>query len=405
MLHLPRRLLALFLVASCALVLLPPPALPRSVCCPFCVEQKGPTLMGDFNQAGMVLVGTFTNAKADPNGALDGTTDFVIEQVLKSHPAIKGKKMITLPKNIPSTKSKFVLFCDEYKGTIDPYRGVEVPPKSDLIAYLKGAVAFKDRPIGERLRYCFDFLQSPELEVSLDAYREFQKASYEDYRDLAKSLPADTIAGWLQDAKTSPYRYGLYASLLGHCGNGKHAAVLRAMIDDPEKRKSSGIDGMLAGYIMLLHKDGHTKDARVFMNGVLRDAKQDFLMRYATLRTARFFWDTRTDIFGKKDLADSVAILLNQPDMADFSVEDLGKWGRWEMTDRVLALFDKPSHNAPVIKRAILRFALRCPLPQAADFVRRQRARDAEWVNDTEELLRMEAPTPKKGPGKTNGKK
>jgi hypothetical protein len=118
------------------------------------------------------------------------------------------------------------------------------------------------------------------------------------------------------------------------------------------------------------------------------------LIRYATLRTARFFWSTRTEVFNKKALADSVAILLDQPDMADFAVEDLGKWGRWEMTGRVLHLFDKASHNAPVIKRAILRFALRCPEPRAVQFVRQQRARDQEWVNDTEELLRLEAPAP-----------
>jgi hypothetical protein len=360
--------------------------------------------MGDFNQAGMVLVGTFTNPKLDANSALEaGTTDFVIEQSLKKDPVIAGKKVITLPKYIPPTKSKFVLFCDVYKGLIDPYRGVEVMPKSDLVAYLRGAVLLKDRPIGERLRYCFDYLQSPELEVSLDAYREFARASYADYRDLAKSLPADTIAGWLGDPKTSPYRYGLYASLLAHCGAQKHAGLLREMIADPEKRKSSGIDGMLAGYVMLLHKEGHAKDGLDFLRSILGDPRQDFLMRYATLRTVRFFWSTRPDLFNKKQLAESVSILLDQPDMADFAVEDLGKWGRWESTGRVLDLFDKESHNAPVIKRAILRFALRCPEARALAFVRQQRARDREWVDDTEELLRLEAPAAEP-PGKTNGK-
>jgi hypothetical protein len=382
--------LVLVLLAVCLVLTVPASA---ATCCPFCMEQKGPTLLGDYNQAAMVLVGTFTNAKLDANSGLEGgTTDFHIEEVLKMDKMVAGKKVITLPKYVPPTKSKFVLFCDIYKGLIDPYRGVEVQPKSDLVKYLKGALPLRDRPIGERLRYCFAYLNSPELEVSLDAYREFAKASYDDYQALAKTLPADTIAGWLRDAKTPPYRFGLYASLLGHCGNMKHAALLLEMIQDPAKQKSSGIDGMLAGYLMLLNKEGHAKEGLDFLRSQLADAKHDFLVRYAALRTARWFWGSRPDVFSKKDLAESVALLLHQPDMADFAVEDLGKWGRWEMTDRVLDLLNKESHNAPVIHRAILRFALRCPEKRAQKFVDEERVRDREAVSDLEELLRLEQP-------------
>jgi hypothetical protein len=387
--HLPLRRLAV-LAATLAFL----SVAPAGHSCPFCAEQKGPTLLGDYNQAAMVLVGTFANARLDNRGGLEnGTTDFVIEEVLKDHEMLKGRKTITLPKYIPPTKSKFVLFCDVFKGAIDPYRGVEVQPKSDLVRYLKGALKVKDRPIGERLRYCFDYLQSAELEVSLDAYREFARATYDEYRGMAKGLPADTLAGWLRDPKTPAYRYGLYASLLGQCGNVEHAKLLREMLTDA-RRQSSGADGIIAGYVMLLKKESRTKDGLLYLRGVLGDAKQDFMTRYAALRAGRFFWDTRPDVFTKQELTDTVALLLDQPDMADFAVEDLGKWHRWEMTGKVLGLFDKESHNAPVVKRAILRFALRCPEPRAVAFVRQQRARDQEWVNDTEELLRLETPAP-----------
>ena len=57
--------------------------------CPFCAEERGPTLAGDFAQASLVLVGTFRNAKVGA-GALDpGTTEFFIEKVLKSHEILK----------------------------------------------------------------------------------------------------------------------------------------------------------------------------------------------------------------------------------------------------------------------------------------------------------------------------
>src|SRR5262249_40506532 len=156
------------------------------------------------------------------------------------------------------------------------YRGVEVPPDSDLVKYLTTALTLKDRTPGERLRHCFDFLNSPDLDVALDAYREFARADYKEYSGMAKKLPPDTIAKWLQDPKTPAYRYGLYGSLLGHCGDPeKHGKLLRSLVEDPEKRRGSGIDGMLAAYVMLQPKEGWG-----YVRGLLKDGKEDFLMRY-----------------------------------------------------------------------------------------------------------------------------
>jgi hypothetical protein len=354
--------------------------------CPFCSEERGPTLVGDFNQASMVLVGKFSNQMLGGKGGLeDGTTDFTVEQVLKPHEIIKGKKVITLPRYLPNAKNRFVVFCDVYKGNVDPYRGVEIPTVSDLVKYLTGAVELKDKGSAERLRYCFDFLNSAEFDVAIDAYREFAKADYKDYKDMAKKLPPDTIGGWLKDPKTPPYRYGLYASLLGHCGKEEHAKLLREMIDDPEKRKGSGIDGLLAAYVMLQPKEGWT-----YLSNLLKDANQEFLIRYAGLRTLRFLWDQRPDLMPQKDLIQGMCLILDQGDMADFAVEDLRKWRQWDRTDTILDLFGKKTHDIPVIRRAILRFALQSPQPRAVAFVREQRQRDADWVKDTEELLKLE---------------
>ena len=363
--------------------------------CPFCsAEDKGPTLVGDFNQAALVMLGTFTNFRPSTDDVSGGTTDFVIEKVLKSHDAIKNKKVIRFKRAVPPTKSKFVVFCDVYKGEIDPYRGVEVPPGSDLVNYLTEALAKKDRPLGERLQLCFKYLNSPDVDVSMDAFREFARADYKDYRDIAKKLPAETLARWLQDPKTPAYRYGLYSSLLGHCGDAaKHGKLMRSLLDDPDKRRGSGIDGMLSAYIMLQPKEGWS-----YLKGILNNGKEDFLMRYAALRGARFLWSERADLVPKNDVVNGVVLVLNHPDMADFAIEDLRRWSRWEQCDRVLALFGKESHNVPVIRRAILRYMLQCPGPKAAAFVREQRQRDRDWVNDAEELLRLEAEAPAQTP-------
>src|SRR5271168_2071971 len=78
--------------------------------CPFCSEERGPTLVGDFKQAAMVLMGKFANARLDAaNGGADGgSTEFVIEEVLKAHESLGNKKTITLPRYMPQTKNKFL---------------------------------------------------------------------------------------------------------------------------------------------------------------------------------------------------------------------------------------------------------------------------------------------------------
>lgn len=367
--------------------------------CPFCQEERGPTLVGDFNQAALVLVGSFTNPTLGKSGLEDGSTDFIVEEAIKSSDVLKGlyhkdkkERVVTLPKYLPMAKNKFIVFCDVYKGNLDPYRGVELAPQSEMVKYLKGAVAIKDKGPGERLRYCFDFLNSAEFEVAIDAYREYAKADYKDYKDMAVKLPPDTIAGWLKDPKTPSYRYGLYASLLGHCGKDEHAQLLRSMIDDPEKSRGSGVDGLLAAYVML-----KPQEAWSYLQELLRDSKRDFLLRYACLRTVRFLWDQRPDLVSQKDLVQGMALILPQSDMADFAIEDLRKWKQWHMTDQVLELFTQKSHNIPVIKRSILRFALRSPAERAKSFVAAQRQRDADWVRDAEELLKLEDPNPTNG--------
>lgn len=366
--------------------------------CPFCSEQQGPTLVGDFAQASMVLYGTFTNPKAGGNGLDGGTTDFVIEKVLKPHDYLKtvNNKTITLPRHVPFAKNKYLVYIDIFKGNLDPYRGVEVQPGSDMIKYLEGAIKLQGGPAPERLRYCFDFLNSPDFDVAMDAYREYAKADYKEYSEMAKKLPAKVVAGWLQDPKTPAYRYGLYSSLLGHCGDAKDAKLLRSMIEDPEKRKGSGIDGMLAAYIMLQPKEGWA-----YLKDMLKNDKQDFMFRYACLRTVRFLWDQRPDLMSQKELVGGMALVLDQPDMADFGIEDLRRWHRWEMTDQVLGLFELKTHSVPVVKRAVLRFALASPDSKARAFVESQRKRDADWVRDTEELLKLETDSQASAPIKS----
>ena len=364
-----------------------------SAMCPFCESEKGPTLVLQIDEAQIVLYGHFENARLTNTGLDQGESDFVIEDVLKTHDMVKGKKKITLPRYVTDTKSKFLIFCDVYQGKLDAYKGTQLTNSSEMLKYVEGILKNKDRPQPERLRFAFDYLNSRESEVALDAYREFARADYRDYKDMAAKLPADTIAGWLNDPKTPPFRYGLYASLLGHCGKTEHANMLFKMISDTEKQKGSGLHGLMAAYTMLEPQKGWA-----FLNELVQDKDKPFLFRYQGLQTMRFLWDSRPDLVAKDEKAardeivKGISGVLKVTDMADFAIEDLRKWKRWEYTDRVIDLYGQKGYNTPILRKSILRFAIQSPMPRAIAFVKEQRARDREWVDETRELLDLETP-------------
>ena len=355
--------------------------------CPFCTQELGRTMVDDYGKASLVIYGSFTNARLKDGFAGEGETDFQIDQVIKPHEIIKGLKKITIPQYRNHPKLKFVLFCDVYKGRIDPYRADLIAEGSELVSYFTGAVKVKDRPLPDRLMYCFSFLNSKEFEVSLDAYREFAAADYKEYRDIASKLDPKILVGWLDDPRTPPYRFGLYASLLGHCGKGaEHGDFLRKLIENADRHKGSGLDGMMVGYVMVQPEAGW----RYLEKDILSNGKSDFQTRYAALRSMRFLWSQRPDLVPKKALIHGMMEAAEFPDIADFAIEDLRKWHCWDMTESIISLASRKTHDVGVIQRAALRFALQSPTKQAAAYVAEQRKRDPEQVRDTEEILKLE---------------
>jgi hypothetical protein len=391
------RWFAAVLLVAAGLVAIP--SVPAAFCCPFCGAQQGPSLTGQAGMATMVLYGNLVEGEKD-RATGEPTTDLHVEAAIKKAKAFDGQKVIPLARYVPlpddgRTSYRYLVFCDVLKGKVDPYVILPVQKDATVVKYLEGALALKDDKVGKRLRFFFDYLDSSDLEISNDAYKEFATADYKDYRDMAKGLPAERIAGWLNDPRTPGFRVGLYASMLGHCGTKKDAALLRKLLDDPVRRVGSGVDGILASYVMLEPREGWA-----YLRDLLKDEKKEFLLRYAGLRASRFLWDYRPDLVSHKEVEDGVAALLNQGDVADLAIDDLRKWACWDMTARVLAIQGTPAFETPVVRRAVLRFALCSPEPAAKKFVDEQRKKNAQWVTDVEELLKLEQTPPPASPAK-----
>ncbi len=386
--------------------------------CPFC-SPGGPTMVQEINQSDFIVLGTMTNARRDVDGDLTkGTTDLVIDSVIKPHPYLAGKSVLRLPRYVPAdpktASDKFLVFCQLYSKpadlaaaavtsplaiatnaavTLDAVRGEAVRADSKIADYLKGAFEVRQKDTPARLAYFFNHLDSSEIVISSDALSEFATTDYTDVRKVGPTLPADKILKWLRDPATPRSRIGLYGLFLGHCGKPGDAAAVRQLLETPDNKFASGLDGLMAGYTLLDPKAGYE-----YLLSQLKRPDADFQARYAALKTARFFWDYRPDVVSHDQVLEAVKAVVAQPDMADLAIEDLRKWGVWGLTDYVLGFADQKEHAAiPITRRAILRFALAAPVEQKAAkaYADRIRREDPERVKYVEQTLKDEQPPAK----------
>jgi hypothetical protein len=363
----------------------------RALACSLCSGQQSATLRQDAAQARLVLYGTLLNPRLNAGAdalTAGGTTDLRIERVLKADPFLGDKKVIELPRYVPvdpKNPPKFLVFCDVFNGKLDPYRGA--PVKSAAVAdYLKGALALDPTNRTESLLYFFNYLEHPDPEVATDAYLEFAKASDQDVGQVAAKFSPDKLRTWLQDPQTPASRLGLYGFLLGACGGDRDAALLHALVQNPTERTAGALGGLLSGYIQLRPRDGwELALAR------LRDNRRPFTERFAVLGMLRFYQGWKPEETRREILRCS-AVVLGQSDLADLAVEDLRRWQMWDLTGDVLALYGKKDFDAPIQRRAVVRYALSCPRPEAGRFLTALRQQDPDLVKEVEEALQFEKP-------------
>jgi hypothetical protein len=359
----------------------------RAPACNLCTAgaQQGLTWRQEAGQARLILYGTLENARL--NGE-SGKTDLRVEAVVKTDNSFKVTGVVEIPKYLPADPQappRFLVFCDVFNGKLDPYHGVPTQGKG-AVDYLKGALALNAKDRTAALLYYFRYLDNPDKEVANDAFREFARANDREVGEVAPRLAPERLRAWLKDPQTPDYRFGLYAFLLGACGGDPDADLLRALLEHPDERTTSAYNGVLGGYIQLRPREGW--DLAV---ALVRDEKKPFPLRYAVLRTLRFYHGWKPDETRDHALR-GLAVALPEGDLADLAVEDLRHWQWWDLTRQVLALYPLKSHSAPIMRRAIVRYALCCPLPEAAAFVAERRRQDPGMVQDVEETLKFEKP-------------
>jgi hypothetical protein len=351
-----------------------------------------PTFREDAAAAQLIVYGTLSNPRlnaAVPGSGTDGAaTDLALERVVKSNSYLTGRRALTLPRYVPvdpKNPPKFLVFCTLVNGKLDPIRGCPASPA--MVEYLSGAMALKAEDPSKQFAYFGRFLDHADPEISGDAFREFARAGDGEVVRAAKQLDPARLRKLVTNPQTPPDRLALFAYLLGGCGTPADADLLGRLLHQTDDNVSRAFAGLLAGYVQLRPDDGW----RILV-GTLVDSRQSFSRRLAALSTVRFLYRSQPAM--RPHAVQTVAMLVPQGDLSDLAIEDLRQWGEWGLTNDVLAQFGKKSHAAPMVRRAIVRYALSCPRPEAKQFVEQLRRTDPQLVQDVEESLEFEKVTP-----------
>src|SRR5262249_21605892 len=157
---------------------------------------------------------------------------------------------------------------------------------------------------------------------------EFARATDAEIAKSASHFDPAVLRKLIADEKTPSERLGVFGFVLCTCGTPAAAAFFPNILKQsplPGRRRGS-FGGLLAGYVLLAPKDGWA-----FTANTLANEKETFAIRLSTIYTVRFFQATR-GAECKAEVLKCYATLLPQGDFADQAIEDMRRWGYWELS-------------------------------------------------------------------------
>ncbi len=146
-----------------------------------------------------------------------------------------------------------------------------------------------------RLVFAAKHLDHADGNIAEEAFLAFAQADNPLIVKTAKQLAPAKLRQLLKTPDLEPEKLSLYAYLLGSCGNADDAEQLRTLLKGSSPRTYKAFEGILAGYITLRPKEGWA-----YAHDMLKEKGTDknFLLRFAAVRTLRFFYNTHPEEAG-----------------------------------------------------------------------------------------------------------
>jgi len=253
--------------------------------------------------------------------------------------------------------------------------GLPLPISRDCWKYIISAPA-KELPVKDRLPFFLAHLEHADPEIAMDAYSEFAGIPYEELKAIRKQLPREKVIAWLQDPFTIPTRKGLFGLMLGLCGTPADVPMMEAIIRLQPEDSRMGIDGLMAGYLLLTGNKG----LQQLSQWKLDDPATPDHEIYSLLKTLEFMWTYGREHVEPAQLRLTLRQILVRPQLTGLVVLDLARWQDWEVMDQLAGSYGQEpyadAHPRQCIVRYLLAAAKDAPAADSTGIDYRARAKD-----------------------------
>jgi hypothetical protein len=369
-----------------------------ALACDFC----GPvnlTISEEINSAEVAIIATMTKA---PEKAKDGKSELT-KAVFQIDHVLKGGQNLKQDESGGVVPVEAYYFGDAKVKTQFLLLGID-PPKvkwgSPLSISSKAVEYIRKLPKlpaegPERLEFFQQYLEDADGTLSRDAYDEFAKAPYEDFRKLKPKMDRPKLLKWIADKELPMSRKRLYLMMLSVCGTAEDVPMLKDQLaakpDSNEPR--IGMEPVMVAYLMLAGSEGMKTIDELFM----ANKKASYTDIYSAIMALRFLGQEQ-DRIEKKRILQSFKHMLDRPDYADLVIPDLARWEDWSAMERLVELFKTTKDENAWVRVPVIQYLLACPLPKAKTYVAELEKIDPEAVRRANFILPLGRPgaAPKK---------
>lgn len=343
----------------------------EAMACPFC-SPPGPTLSEEIDEAAAVVIAKLIGKAPAPSPDDPQLDRFEIVQVLKGQAALGTTRHVDhLLVGEHTVGQRFLIVANDDDGLAWTQ---PLLASARAEAYLLKLPQLAPRGV-ERLAFFLPYLGDSEQWLRDDAYSEFAKAPYDEVKALAPQLDRELLVTQIKRRELDVSLRRLYLTLLGICGTDAELPLLETWIRTRERELKPSLDAIVACYLTLRGAEG----LPLIEQELLSRPGTEFIDVYATVQALRFHGEEERRI-ERPRLAQSLRLLLNQPQTAEPVIADLARWQDWSAIEPLVTLFPQVSDKQRSIRVLIVQYLHACPLPAAKTQLEQLKQIDAEAV-------------------------
>ena len=349
--------------------------------CPFC-ESVQQTIRQQSLTMDAVVIASSLDGELTRN-LTTGVVKMRIEKVLKGSEHVKvGQEVDAIYYGKVEVGRRFLL-----SGVDPPNLQWSCLPVSERAEeYIVKASQVKDDDVA-RLRFFRDYLEDEEALISRDAYDEFASAPYDVIQQIGPDMDHYQLIEWVQQPEIGADRKRLYFTMLGVCGSKEDLPMLEAMLRNPAKSVTGGLDALIACYLTLAGESGLPLIDELF----IANHKAPFPQSYAAIMAIRFH-GTEGDVIPRSALVESLHKILDRGELADMVIPDLAKWNDWSQIERLKTLFKEAEKDKNWLRVPVINYMRACPLPEAEAAIEELEKIDPEAVRRAKTFFPIPVP-------------